>query len=62
MAVARDAQVAWESRSGSFLGNAAASEENDTHIHILLDIKVQKYQKINRIFRGGMKSKKARKF
>lgn len=43
MAVARDVQVAWESRSGSFLGNAAASEENDTHIHILLDIEIQKY-------------------
>jgi hypothetical protein len=43
MAAARDVQVAWGGRTGSFLGNAAASEENDTHIHILLDIKVQKY-------------------
>jgi hypothetical protein len=43
MAVARDVQVAWGGRSGSFLGNAAAAEENDTHIHILLDIEVQKY-------------------
>ncbi len=43
MAVARDAQVAWGGRTGSFLGNAAASEGNDTHIHILLDIEIQKY-------------------
>jgi hypothetical protein len=43
MAVARDVQVAWGDRSCSFLGNAATFEENDAHIHILLDIEVQKY-------------------